>query len=186
MAGSLLDGLTMRYFSFAWPENIVDACVDIPVLEGVGVLYSAALWGAKWRGRNVVLRCDNSTTCYAFNTLKTHSVAMATAIDIWEAIQFRYGFSGLLVHCPDRENTVCDIGSRRPSDPDVGEQMLNHYKRLTRMAGNTPEADIATRTAIPAAMPDFGELFFDRIIRFDRVDRDRRESRAAAAISSSL
>jgi hypothetical protein len=186
MAGSLLDGPTMRYFSLTWPESIVEARVDIPVLEGIGVLYSAAIWGAKWRGRNVVLRCDNSTTCYAFNTLKTHSVAMATAIDVWEAIQFRYGFSGLLVHCPDRENTVCDTGSRRPSDSNVGEQMLNRYKQLTRKAGKSPEVATATRTDIPADIPDFGDLFFDRIIRSDRVDRSRRESKDATAPSSTL
>jgi hypothetical protein len=174
MAGIYIQGSKLHYFTWAWPPSVITARIDISVLEATAVLFAAAAWAAQWRHRNVVLRCDNSIACFALNTLKTDSMAMALVLDVWESIQFRFGFSAFLLHVPYSENRVADLGSREPISPTVGTDVLSRANALPHTNGHQRPLRTVTRTTLLQSCPDVPLDFFESLVRLDLTDKERR------------
>lgn len=116
----VMDGLVL-YFAGKWSKQIREGTVldgvrsplvDIACLEALTVIVAAATWGHLWSGRKVVLRSDSSPTVFCFNKLASKDPTMARIADLWEDVQFHYGFEGLLVHCKGRTNELADRASR--------------------------------------------------------------------------
>jgi hypothetical protein len=61
-----------------------------------------------------VLRSDSSPTVHCFNKLASKDPAMSKIADLWEDVQFHFGFEGLLVHCKGITNEMADRASQLP------------------------------------------------------------------------
>ena len=106
----------MQYFVGRWTDEEVvlatSSCPHISVLEAWTTVMMAFTWGHLFQGRKVVLRSDSKTTCAALNKLSGKSVAMSRVCDLWEDIQFMFGFEGLVVFLEGKKNRWADIASR--------------------------------------------------------------------------
>ena len=121
--GAMVIGDEVVFFSGKWREDIRiglvsdgvrTPIVSIACLEALTVVLAAATWGHTWTGRKVVLRSDSSPTVYCFNKLASKDPAMSKIADLWEDVQFHFGFEGLLVHCKGITNEMADRASRLP------------------------------------------------------------------------
>jgi len=116
-------GEEVVFFSGKWRDDIREGLVtdgvrapivSIACLEALTVVMAAATWGHLWSGRKVVLRSDSSPTVYCFNKLASRDPTMSRIADLWEDVQFHFGFEGLLVHCKGSTNELADRASRLP------------------------------------------------------------------------
>ena len=115
-SGVLWEGDELLYFHGTWSEEIRQKRVNIAFLEAWVVIMIAATWGGKFSGRKVVIRSDSMATCFALNKLWADHPGMEMMCQLWEDLQFFYGFEGLVLHCPGKENRLSDIGSRMRVD----------------------------------------------------------------------
>ena len=121
LGGVMVTDETLYYFSQKWSEEIrrgriVDGerrpLVDIAVLEALTVIVAASTWGHLWSCRKIAMRSDSSPTCFAFNKLGTKDPAMMRVVELWEEVQFFFGFEGLMVHVAGVDNDLSDRASR--------------------------------------------------------------------------
>jgi len=121
--GAMVMGEEVVFFSGKWRDDIREGLVtdgvrapivSIACLEALTVVMAAATWGHLWSGRKVVLRSDSSPTVYCFNKLASRDPTMSRIADLWEDVQFHFGFEGLLVHCKGSTNELADRASRLP------------------------------------------------------------------------
>jgi hypothetical protein len=115
-AGVLWEGNDLRYFHGTWSEEVRLARVNIAFLEAWVVIMIAATWGSTFSGRKVVIRSDSMATCMSLNKLWADHPGMELMCELWEDLQFYFGFEGLVLHCPGKENRLSDIGSRMRAD----------------------------------------------------------------------
>jgi hypothetical protein len=111
-SGVLWEGDKLHYFHGKWSDQVRAARVNIAFLEAWTVIMIAATWGSKFTGRKVVIRSDSMASCLSLNKLWADHRGMEMMCELWEDLQFHYGFEGLVLHCPGKENRLSDIGSR--------------------------------------------------------------------------
>jgi hypothetical protein len=149
----MVSGSELLYFARNWSDPLKHSRIGIGPLEALAAVVAAAIWGHNWSGRNVVLRSDSTDACFALNTLKTQNPIMEFIVDLWEDIQFRYGFNGVVTHCPQGHNRIADIASRRADDGDLPARLLAQYKTLCATA-DTPALPLrARRELLPQELP---------------------------------
>jgi hypothetical protein len=124
LGGVMIVGTKLLFFARKWSASLKLARIGIAPLEALAVVTAAAVWGPSWSGRNVVLRSDSTDACFALNTLKTRNHIMEYVVDLWEDIQFRYGFNGVVTHCPQGHNRIADLASRRAEDKSLPTRLL--------------------------------------------------------------
>jgi hypothetical protein len=112
----------MQYFSGQWTEAelvcTTSGTPHISVLEAWTTVMMTFTWGHLFQGRKVIFRTDSKTTCAALNKLSGKSEAMTAVCDLWEDIQFHFGFEGLVVFVEGAKNKWADMASRI-SPPDM-------------------------------------------------------------------
>ena len=153
MGGVMVSGTTLLYFARGWSDQLKQSRIGIAPLEALAVVTAAAIWGPNWSGRNVVLRSDSTDACYALNALKSHNPIMEYVLDLWEDLQFRCGFHAVVTHCPQGENRIADIASRRADDDSLPDKLLSQYIELCTASNNTATPLRALRVAITDPMP---------------------------------
>ena len=53
----------LEYFSQRFPHKLQDPLIPIHVKEFLCVILAIKLWGSNWRGKKVVIYCDNDAVC---------------------------------------------------------------------------------------------------------------------------
>ena len=112
----LLIGEEMFYFSGRWSELLVARGVHISLLEAWTTIMIAFTWGHLWTGRKVIVRTDSKHGCACLNKLWSKTESMAVLCDLWEDMQFLFGFEALIVFCPGESNKWADAASRISGD----------------------------------------------------------------------
>jgi hypothetical protein len=105
------DGV-MEYFQVQWPKAMLSALPHISVLEAWTTVMIAFTWGHRFTRRKVVIRSDSKHACSSLNRLWAKKEDMAVICDLWEDIQFYFGFEGLVVYCDGPSNRWADAASR--------------------------------------------------------------------------
>ena len=62
-----------NFFHAAFPHFILNQNLHINCLELLAIMVTAKLWGKYWRGKKIVLFCDNRNSCRALNTAITRA-----------------------------------------------------------------------------------------------------------------
>ena len=75
-------------------------------------------WGHLWTGRKVIVRTDSKHGCASLNKLWSKTEPMALLCDLWEDIQFHFGFEALIVFCEGSRNKWADAVSKK-AEQDV-------------------------------------------------------------------
>ena len=61
------------YFHAKFPDNILNQSFHIGVLEMLAIIISLKLWGQYFRGKRIVIFCDNNSVCQVISTGKSRS-----------------------------------------------------------------------------------------------------------------
>jgi hypothetical protein len=170
MAGVMIAGSDLVFFSRSWSAALRSLDPDIAILEALTVVSAAAIWGPLWSGKQVVLRCDNTTACFALNTLKAQGNPLNFVIDLWEDIQFRFGFAGLVTHVSSTDNRVADVASRDPTNPDLGSLLLRTTQQSLRKANRLSSVTSVTRAAMALRLPGFPAGIDNHLVRMMRSE----------------
>jgi hypothetical protein len=149
----MISGSELLYFARNWSESLKNSRIGIAPLEALAVVVAAGIWGHSWSGRNVVLRSDSTDACFALNTLKTRNPIMEYILDLWEDIQFRHGFNGVVTHCPQGHNRIADLASRKAEDGDLPARLLAKYKSLCAAADSPALTLQVRRELLPQDIP---------------------------------
>jgi hypothetical protein len=136
MGGVMVSDLELIFFARNWSPCLKQLRIGIAPLEALAVVTAAGVWGPQWSGRNVVLRSDSTDACFALNTLKTSNPIMEYVVDLWEDMQFRYSFNGVVTHCPQGHNRIADMASRRAEDESLPARLLQQYTSLCAASGS--------------------------------------------------
>ena len=163
----LLFNNVLRFAAGAWPSDA--SAINIDLLEGLAVLYGVASFADLLSGQRIVLRCDNSSTCFAFNSMTSPRPAMLLLTEAWEALQFHFQFEGLLFHVPGSDNVFADAASRTPSD-----HLPSHLRR--QLAEKGLPYELARAPAVTTALPALPPTLFEAVASSDAKWRARRAS----------
>ena len=69
--GGWFDG---NYFHTTFPKFIDEQKIDINGLELLTLVVCVKLWGKSWKGKRILINCDNKASVIVLNTGKTHNV----------------------------------------------------------------------------------------------------------------
>jgi hypothetical protein len=129
-AGVMLEGRTLKYFQGLWPQRLRDEKINIALLEAWTIVMTAATWGPSFNCKKVVFRTDSGASCYSLNRLWARSATMQGICDLWEDVQHKYAFEGLVLHCAGEDNRLSDRASRCRKPEDVDDALRNELDLL--------------------------------------------------------
>ena len=108
-----------EYFHAEFPEGIKRQELSINALELLTVVVAAKVWGKKWRGLRIVIRCDNETSVTVLNTGRTYNSFLLECLRELEFVAGKCEFEMKAVHIPGVENRIPHALSRW----ELGEEM---------------------------------------------------------------
>jgi len=141
-AGVMLEGTSLHFFHGLWSEEMRGRKINIAVLEAWSVAMTAATWGAMFEGRKVVFRTDSEASCNCLNKLWSGSLEMQAVCDLWEDLQHRFGFEGLVLFCPGVENRLSDKASRCKSRDKVAAKLREELTMMEMSHVEVQEWDV--------------------------------------------
>ena len=110
-----------KFFHAAFPDFILTQTLHINCLELLSIMVTVKIWGKYWKGKKIVLFCDNKNSCRALNTGITRNSFMQACLreifffaSIWE-----FQIRGREI--AGRENRIPDFLSRWEENPKYSE-----------------------------------------------------------------
>ena len=130
----------MEYFQGVWTQLVANHQPHISVLEAWTSVMIAFTWGPLFEGRKVIVRSDSKHACSSLNRLWARGDDMALLCDLWEDIQFYFGFEGLVVFCKGESNKWADAASRIAAETveDTFSAQCEDLGRLTPSYAKIP------------------------------------------------
>ena len=113
-----------EYFHSEFPEFIVNANLSINALELLTVMVAAKVWGRHWRGKRIVVHCDNEVSVIVLNTGRARNAFLQSCLREIEFFAARFEFEIRANHIPGIENRIPDALSRWYS----GEGYRNQFR----------------------------------------------------------
>ena len=105
--GGFFDG---RWFSCRWSSNQLGW--DIVAMELYPILISVDLWGHLWKGKCLVVRCDNLPTVAAVNKAYSKIPVISDMLRVIMFLSLRHNFHMKAVHVSGKFNIISDSLSR--------------------------------------------------------------------------
>lgn len=102
------------WFTLQWPETIQQA--HITVKEMVPVVLAAAVWGGRWSGRTVAVRCDNSAVVETLNKGCCKDPDVMHLVRCLAFLRAKFQFALVASHIEGKRNTLADALSRDKLD----------------------------------------------------------------------
>lgn len=118
-AGVMVEGDQLLFFQGLWSDELRMRKVNIAVLEAWTIVMTAATWGHLFNCRKIVFRTDSGASCACLNKLWSGSAEMQGVCNLWEDLQHKFCFEGLVLHCDGKDNRLSDKASRCKSSDDV-------------------------------------------------------------------
>lgn len=103
---------TQEFFHLEFPEFIKQEHLCINSLEILTVVVAAKLWGRNWRGKRIVVHCDNSASVSVINTGRAHAAFLQSCLRELEFVAAKHEFEVRANHIPGVENRIPDALSR--------------------------------------------------------------------------
>ena len=120
-----------EYFHAVFPEEIKMLNLSINALELLTVVVAAKVWGKKWRGMRIVIRCDNETSVTVMNTGRAYNSFLLECLRELEFVAAKWEFEMKAVHIPGVENRIRDALSRW----ELGEEYRLRFREVTERLG---------------------------------------------------
>ena len=98
------------WFQLEWPAGARDHHISFKEL--FAGLVAAAVWGRRWRGARVRLRCDNQAAVYAVSRRSCRDRGMMHLVRCLFFLEAWHNFELVATHLPGRENMLADDLSR--------------------------------------------------------------------------
>ena len=98
------------WFQLQWPESIRQA--HISVKELVPIVLAAAVWGSRWIGRAVLVRCDNSAVVDTLNKGSCRDPELMHLVRCLAFLKAKFQFSLMASHIAGSRNVLADALSR--------------------------------------------------------------------------
>ena len=115
------------WFQFIWPEALRN--LHITNKEILPIVLAVATWGAQWKNKSVLCRCDNAAAVHIINaSTSSDSYAMAL-IRCLHFLTARFNIALSACHLPGTENAIADALSRNK---------LSHFFSLNPQANRYP------------------------------------------------
>ena len=99
-----------QWFQLAWVDPVKES--HITVKELIPIVVAAAIWGDKWAGGTVRVRCDNMAVVAIINKETSQDKEVMHLVRCLAFIRARFQFRIYAVHVPGVENTMADALSR--------------------------------------------------------------------------
>ncbi len=124
-----------RYFHTVFPSFIQDKQLDINCLEFLVIIVACKLWGKLWKGKRLVVRCDNLVSVTVMNSGRTKEEFLQSCVRELCYMSATHEFEILGVHIPGVVNRIPDALSRW----ELGEE---YQRQFLQLAGSEPMKDI--------------------------------------------
>ena len=113
-----------RALSFSIPAGIQQAANSINQREAYAVLVALRKWTHLFQGRNLHLRCDNTTTIAAIQSGKAQEPYLRRVVrEIWYVVATN-DINLFISHLSSKENAIADALSRGMKSQKDNEQMV--------------------------------------------------------------
>ena len=100
----------LSWFQLQWPESIQQA--HISVKELVPIVLAVAVWGSRWTGRIVLVRCDNSAVVHTLNKGSCRDPELMHLVRCLAFLKAKFQFSLTASHFAGSRNVLADALSR--------------------------------------------------------------------------
>ena len=125
--GGVCDG---QYFHAGFPPFISQQTLNISSLELLTIVVALKLWGARWAGLRITVRCDNEAAVTVVNTGRCRNPFMNSCLREICYFAALYEFEVRAVHVPGVSNHLADLLSRWDScSISAKEQFLQRVQR---------------------------------------------------------
>ena len=151
-----------QYFHVAFPEGILAQSLDINCLELLTIVVALQLWGRRWSGLRLTVRCDNAVAVSALNSGRCRSLFLSACLREICYLAATYEFEIRAVHIPGEFNQDADLLSRWASSAGTPRQAL-----FLRRAARDHLVDIP----VPASVFDIDRHYWSSASASFRVPR---------------
>ena len=128
-------------FHAVFPPFVSEQNLAISSLELLSIVVALKLWGPRWTGLRLTVRCDNEAAVTVLNTGRCRSSFMNSCLREICYFSARYEFEIRPVHVPGVSNQFADLLSRWGScDSAAKEQFLRCAQRYHWQAVPVPDA----------------------------------------------
>ena len=114
-----------EFFHTEFPEALVRKDLSINALELLTVVVAAKIWGRHWKGKRIVVHCDNEVSVTVMNTGRSHNAFLQSCLRELEFTAAKHEFEVRGNHIPGIENRIPDALSRW----HLGESQSEHFWR---------------------------------------------------------
>ena len=130
-----------KYFHSVFPDFILSQHLDINCLELLTIIIALKLWGPRWKGLRLTVRCDNEVAVTVLNTGRCRNPFLNSCLREICYLSVSFEFEVRAVHLPGGENSAADTLSRWHDNTSARDHFLT-------LASNTH----LTEVEVPAAM----------------------------------
>ena len=101
-----------EFFHSRFPEWVLQANLSINALELLTVMVAVKVWGRHWRGKRIVIHCDNEVSVMVLNTGRARNEFLQSCLREIEFTAARFEFELRANHIAGIENRIPDALSR--------------------------------------------------------------------------
>ena len=101
-----------QYFHVDFPDVISAQSLDINCLELLTIVVALQLWGHRWTGLRLTVRCDNAVAVMVLNSGRCRNSFLSSCLREICYLAAKYEFEIRAVHIPGEFNNEADLLSR--------------------------------------------------------------------------
>ncbi len=99
-----------QFFHVNFPNDIKNMCLDINSLALLTIIVACKVWGHKWAGKRLVVKCDNITS--VLNSDRSKNLFLQSFLREMAFVTARHEFEVRGVHISGISNRIPDALSR--------------------------------------------------------------------------
>ena len=120
------------WFQLQWAGNLEGS--HITTKELVPIAIAAAVWGPKWRGQNIEVKCDNAAVVAIINSGSCKDPEVMHLMRCLMFFMAKFQFSMYATHIAGSKNVLADALLR-----DRLDLFLSHYPQASRSPAPLPQ-----------------------------------------------
>jgi hypothetical protein len=101
-----------QFFHVEFPHSILDEHLHINALEMLAVIACLKMWSTKFKGKRILIKCDNQVTVYVINTGKSRNFCLQCCLREICFLAAVHEFEIRAVHIAGIDNCLADMLSR--------------------------------------------------------------------------
>ena len=104
------------YYAEEFPTDVREKEHSIAHLELLNVVVATKVWGNKWRGHSIEIKCDNMNACLAVKTGRSRDDYIQHCVRELFVLTVSYDIDLVIVHWPGKQMVRADALSRMHKD----------------------------------------------------------------------